>query len=265
MYFLWMKEAEKSMTDFVAVILAAGKGTRMKSDLVKVLHPVAGRPMLDYVLNLAEHAGTSRITVVIGHQAELVEARYANRGLTFVYQREQLGTGHAVLQAAGAFEGYRGTILILCGDVPLLQAATVRGLMDLHRSSGAAVTVLTTLLDDPSGYGRVVKDDGGNVLGIVEHRDATEAQRGIREINTGIYCAENPFLFEAVGEIGNDNAQREYYFTDIFAIARRRGVRTASVVAPDPGEVMGINSPEDLARATEIVQERLREKLKDSR
>lgn len=257
-----MKTEEKM---FATLILAAGKGTRMKSDLVKVLHPVAGRPMLDYVLNLAEHAGTSRITVVIGHQAELVEARYANRGLTFVYQREQLGTGHAVLQAAGAFEGYRGTILILCGDVPLLQAATVRGLMDHHRSSGAAVTVLTTLLDDPSGYGRVVKDDGGNVLGIVEHRDATEAQRGIREINTGIYCAENPFLFEAVSEIGNDNAQREYYFTDIFAIARRRGVRTASVVAPDPGEVMGINSPEDLARATEIVQERLREKLKDSR
>lgn len=250
---------------FATLILAAGKGTRMKSDLVKVLHPVAGRPMLDYVLNLAEQMGSARIALIIGHQAELVEARYGNRGLAFVYQREQLGTGHAVLQAREAFAGYRGTILILCGDVPLLQASTVRDLMDRHRATGAAITVLTTLLEDPFGYGRIVKDAEDNVLGIVEHRDATEEQRKIREINTGIYCAENPFLFEAAREIGNDNAQREYYFTDIFAIARRRGSRTASVIAPDPEEVMGINSQEDLARATRIVQERLKERNKGNR
>ena len=215
---------------------------------------------------LAEQMGSSRIAVIIGHQAELVEERYANRGLAFVYQREQLGTGHAVLQATEAFAGYRGTILILCGDVPLLRASTIRDLMERHRASGAAITVLTTLLEDPFGYGRIVKDSEGNVLGIVEHRDATEEQKKIREINTGIYCAENPFLFEAVSEIGNDNAQKEYYFTDIFAIAPRKGVRTASVIAPDPGEVMGINSPEDLARRKilqsrlKIVQERLRRK-----
>ncbi len=255
----------KVETPFATLILAAGKGTRMKSELVKVLHPVDGRPMLDYVLNLAETMGSSRIVVIIGHQAELVEDRYGSRGLAFVYQREQLGTGHAVMQARGAFSGYRGTILILCGDVPLLQASTLRNLMDRHRASGAAITVLTTLLEDPFGYGRIVKDKEGNVLGIIEHRDATEEQKKIREINTGIYCAENPFLFEAVSEIGNDNAQKEYYFTDIFAIARRKGVRTASVIAPDPGEVMGINSQDDLARATRIVQERLKEKLKDSR
>ena len=250
---------------FATLILAAGKGTRMKSDLVKVLHPVAGRPMLDYVLNPAEQMGSARIALIIGHQAELVEARYGNRGLAFVYQREQLGTGHAVLQAREAFAGYRGTILILCGDVPLLQASTVRDLMDRHRATGAAITVLTTLLEDPFGYGRIVKDAEDNVLGIVEHRDATEEQRKIREINTGIYCAENPFLFEAVSEIGNDNAQKEYYFTDIFAIARRKGVRTASVIAPDPGEVMEINSPDDLARATQFVEARLKENLRGSR
>jgi bifunctional UDP-N-acetylglucosamine pyrophosphorylase / glucosamine-1-phosphate N-acetyltransferase len=250
---------------FATLILAAGKGTRMNSDLVKVLHPVAGRPMLDYVLTLAGQMGSSRNVVIIGHQAEIVEDRYGSRGLTFVYQREQLGTGHAVLQARDAFAGYRGTILILCGDVPLLQISTVCDLMDCHRASGAAITVLTTLLEDPFGYGRVVKDKEGNVLGIVEHRDATEEQKKIREINTGIYCAENPFLFEAVSRIGNDNAQKEYYFTDIFAIARRMGVRTASLIAPDPGEVMGINSQDDLARATRIVEERLKEKLKEGR
>ncbi len=246
---------------FATLILAAGKGTRMKSELVKVLHPVAGRPMLDYVLELAEQMDSSRIAVIIGHQAELVEERYAYRGLTFVYQREQLGTGHAVLQAKNVFAGYRGTILILCGDVPLLQDSTVQNLMERHRASGAAITVLTTLLEDPFGYGRIVKDSEGNVLGIVEHRDATEEQKKIREINTGIYCAENPFLFEAVSEIGNDNAQKEYYFTDIFAIARRKGVRTASVIAPDPSEVMGINTPEDLARARKILQSRLKRTL----
>jgi UDP-N-acetylglucosamine diphosphorylase/glucosamine-1-phosphate N-acetyltransferase len=245
---------------FSTLILAAGKGTRMKSDLVKVLHPVAGQPMLSYAVDLARLAGSEKIVAVIGHQSELVEEQYGNQNLIFVYQREQMGTGHAVLQARDAFFGYDGAILILCGDVPLLKPATIQALMETHVKKQAAITVLTTLLDDPFGYGRMVKDAGGGILKIVEHRDATEEEKKIREINTGIYCAESRFLFDAVVRIGNHNAQREYYFTDIFEIARCQGVKTASYVAVDPVEVMGINTPDDLERATRIVENRLKSK-----
>lgn len=242
------------------LILAAGKGTRMKSDLVKVLHCVAGRPMLSYTVDLARLAGSEKIVAVIGHQAELVEEQYGHQDLIFVYQREQMGTGHAVLQAKDAFAGYDGAVLILCGDVPLLKLGTLQALMKTHMEKQAALTVLTTLLDNPFGYGRIVKDASGGILKIVEHRDATEEEKEIREINTGIYCAESRFLFDAVARIGNNNAQHEYYFTDIFEIARCQGVKTASYVAADSMEVMGINTPDDLERATRIVEGRFKSK-----
>lgn len=236
-----------------AVILAAGKGTRMHSDLAKVLHTIDGRPMLAYSVDLARAVGAERIVAVIGHQAQQVRELCAAPGLLFVEQRPQLGTGHAVLQARKAFAGFAGRVLVLCGDVPLLRTNTIAALIDRHDATGAAVTVMTVVLSDPGNYGRVVKDANGEVMKIVEARDATEAEKEIHEINTGIYCADSGFLFSAVTRIGNCNAQREYYLTDIMEIARRDGVRTQAYVAADAVEVMGINTPEELACARRIV------------
>jgi bifunctional N-acetylglucosamine-1-phosphate-uridyltransferase/glucosamine-1-phosphate-acetyltransferase GlmU-like protein len=171
-----------------------------------------------------------------------------------VEQREQLGTGHAVLVARDHFRDWKGTILILCGDVPLLTPATLEALLGEHRASGAAVTVLTTVLEEPGSYGRVIKREDGEVLRIVEARDADEEERHVREINAGIYCAGGAFLAEAVGEITNDNAQKEYYLTDIVEIARSRGLSVRSLVAPFPPEVMGINTLEDLGEAEELLR-----------
>jgi UDP-N-acetylglucosamine diphosphorylase/glucosamine-1-phosphate N-acetyltransferase len=235
---------------FSTIILAAGKGKRMQSDLAKVLHPICGAPILTYPIATARAAGAEKIVVVIGHQAEQIRERFPDQGLIFVEQRAQLGTGHAVLQAAGSFRGHEGTIVILCGDVPLIRPETVRSLYEKHRAGGATVTVLTTVPANPTGYGRVVKKEDGRVAGIVEEKDATPEQKKIHEINTGIYCVESPFLFTAVAALGNRNAQGEYYLTDIVEIAFRQGLRTCAADAPDPVEVMGINTPEELETAS---------------
>jgi UDP-N-acetylglucosamine diphosphorylase/glucosamine-1-phosphate N-acetyltransferase len=235
---------------FSSIILAAGKGKRMKSDLAKVLHPLCGLPMLTYPVATARAAGAEKIVVVIGHQAGQIRESFGDQGLIFVEQQEQLGTGHAVLQAAEAFRDHDGTIVILCGDVPLIRPETVRSLYDRHREEGATVTVLTTIPADPAGYGRVVKEDGGRVVRIVEEKDAAPEQKKIREINTGIYCVESQFLFTAVAGLGNRNAQGEYYLTNIVEIACHLGLRTCSSDASDPVEVMGINTPEELEKAS---------------
>ena len=234
---------------FSAIILAAGKGKRMKSDLAKVLHPLRGIPMLSYTIETARTAGAEKIVVVIGHQAGRIREEFRNQGLIFVEQQEQLGTGHAVLQAAEAFREHDGTIIILCGDVPLIRPETVLSLYDRHRSEEATITVLTTIPDDPAGYGRVVKTDDGRVARIVEEKDARPEERKVREINTGIYCVESRFLFPAVAGLENRNVQGEYYLTDIVEIACNNGLRVSSSLAPDPVEVMGINRPQELARA----------------
>ena len=232
------------------VILAAGKGTRMKSDMAKVLHPICGRPMLAYPVDTARAVGAEKIVVVVGHQSDVVREAFGEAGLVFVEQRQQLGTAHAILQTRDQFLGRDGTIIILCGDVPLLRASTVQALFDLHVSEKAMVTVLTTVPDDPYGYGRIVKGKGGEVVRIVEEKDATAEEKKIREINTGIYCVETSFLYGAVAEIGNDNAQGEYYLTDIIGIAGKKGARVRSFIADDPIETMGINTPDDLERAS---------------
>lgn len=237
-----------------AVVLAAGKGTRMKSDLAKVLHPLCGKPMLTYAVDVARAVGAENIAVIIGHQADMVREAFKDRGLIFIEQREQLGTGHAVLQAKNTFFNYHGTILILCGDVPLLHPSTVRSLLEYHSAEKAALTVLTTILDDPAGYGRIVKGSNSEeVVMIVEEKDASPDEKKIREINTGIYCVESDFLFSAVAEIGNENVQKEYYLTDIVGIAWKKGFKTRSSIAVNSFEVMGINTPLDLTRASEYM------------
>jgi UDP-N-acetylglucosamine diphosphorylase/glucosamine-1-phosphate N-acetyltransferase len=249
-------EPETRNQKLATIILAAGKGTRMKSSLAKVLHPLDDRPMLSYPVSVAKEVGSSEIVAIVGHQADLIEKTLGEEGLIFVLQRKQLGTGHAVLQARDHFKGFAGTILILCGDVPLLRSSTVRRLLECHRSGNAAVTVMTTVLEDPGGYGRIVKGTEDEILRIVEARDATDEEKKIREINTGIYCVEASFLFDAVSALDNQNAQGEFYLTDIVGIAIGKGKKARAFTADDPLEVIGINTREDLEKAESIMKER---------
>ena len=235
--------------EFCALILAAGKGTRMKSEMAKVLHLLEGKPLLHYPITAAQTAGAEKIIIVAGHQYDKVTAAFPDPDLTFVEQNPQLGTGHAVAQAGGALQDYPGLTVILCGDVPLLKPQTIRRLISAHDAAGAVVTVLTAEPPGPHEYGRIVKDGKGDVIKIVEHRDATAAEREILEINTGIYCVDTQFLFSALARIKNDNQQQEYYLTDIVEIAGRDGLKAGAFLAEDYIEVISINTPKELARA----------------
>ena len=244
------------MEQLVSVILAAGKGMRMKSELVKVLHTVAGRPMLAYPVAAARAVGSSRIIVVAGHQSDKVEAALQGQQVDIALQAEQLGSGHAVLMAGPLLAGFEGDVLILCGDVPLIKQATLAAFIAAHRENRACVSVLTVELDDPAGYGRILRADG-RLRGIVEHRDATDAQRAIREINTGIYCCRAPFLFEALGKVKTNNDQGEYYLPDIVSIAAAAGMKVQAVKTGDFEEVAGINDRAGLAKAERAMQARI--------
>jgi UDP-N-acetylglucosamine diphosphorylase/glucosamine-1-phosphate N-acetyltransferase len=234
---------------FCALILAAGKGTRMKSDMAKVLHVLEGKPLLYYSLEAARDAGAQEIIVIVGHQSDKVRELFPDPDLIFVEQMPQLGTGHAVMQARDVLCDYEGLTVILCGDVPLLTSETIRLLIHHHQDAQACVTVLTTEPPGPHAYGRIVKNNQGEILKIVEHRDATEAERNILEINTGIYCVDTPFLFSALAQVKNDNQQKEYYLTDIVEIARWEGRKVHAFLTADYVEVMGINTYEELRKA----------------
>lgn len=242
-------------TKFCALILAAGKGTRMKSDMAKVLHVLEGKPLLHYSLEAARNAKAEKIVVIVGHQSDKVRESFPDPDLVFVQQMPQLGTGHAVMQAADALKDYQGLTVILCGDVPLLKPQTIRRLISSHQELQSCVTVLTTEPPGPHAYGRIVKDDQGDILKIVEHRDANDAEKQILEINTGIYCVETPFLFSALRQVKNDNQQKEYYLTDIVEIGRREGRKVHACLTADYVEVMGINTLEELNKAARYLCE----------
>jgi len=245
-----------------AVILAAGKGTRMKSGRAKVLHPVLGVPLLEHVLRTVEATSATPIAVVVGHQAETVEATFASRGLTFVRQEPPLGTGHAVQVAREAFAAHPDrTLLVVNGDVPLLRPETLQRLLAVHSERGAAATLLTVVLDDPGAYGRVVRDDKGGVNAIVEAKDATDDVRGIREINAGLYAFEVPALLGVLGKLKPQNAQGEFYLTDVVGLLRADGHTVAAVAADDPDEGLGVNSIAELSAATRTLRARRVEAL----
>ena len=246
------------MKSLTSIVLAAGKGTRMKSALIKVLHPVAGLPMIAWPVAAARDAGSDTIVLVVGHQANAVQGTFHGAAdIRCAMQEEQLGTGHAVACALEALSGFRGTVLILCGDTPLLRSETLKSMRTFHRDNRAAITVLTAVMDDPYGYGRVVRDTSGRVTRIVEQKDADTGEQEIHEINSGIYCMDSDFLFAHIREIGNDNAQGEYYLTDLLAIAVRKGLTCLALPTTDADEIMGVNDRVQLAEAARILRRRI--------
>lgn len=246
-----------TLAQVAAIVLAAGMGTRMKSSLVKVLHPLCGVPMIQHVLQTVRKAGAQRIVIVVGHQAERVRAVCGNT-VEYAVQHEQKGTGHAVLQAESLLAAERGTILIVFGDTPLYRVESVVGLIRAHQTSGAAATVLSAKVDDPTGYGRIIRDAEGKFLRVVEESDASPEEAAVNEINTGMCCVEADRLFIGLRRLGTDNRQGEYYLPDLFANLVADGERVEVVVLEDSTEAQGINSRRQLAEAEAILRDRIR-------
>lgn len=239
------------MSNLVAVIMAAGKGTRMKSKLPKVLHTLSGKTLIEHVLDKVSQVGVERPLVIVGHGRESIEAHIRNRA-EIVLQQEQLGTGHAVMQALPYIDDEQ-TILVLSGDQPLLKATTLNTLVELHQAQEAGATVLTAWLDEPFGYGRILKK-GENLVKIVEEKDASAEERKIKEINTGTYCFKGSALKEALAKITTNNAQGEYYLTEVFAVLLKQNQKVLTYCTPDSLEALGINSRSQLAEAEGIVR-----------
>lgn len=247
------------MTNIFAVILAAGQGTRMKSKLYKVLHPVCGKPMVEHVVENIQTLGVDRIVTVVGHGAEKVKEQLGEKS-EYVLQEEQLGTAHAVIQAESILSSLEGTTLVVCGDTPLIQPETMKALFEHHHNEKAKATILTAVAGNPSGYGRVIRNANGQVAQIVEQKDATLEQQLVTEINTGTYCFDNKALFEALKLVNNENAQGEYYLPDVIEILQSQGEVVSAYTCPDFDETLGVNDRVALAQAEEIMRNRINEK-----
>ncbi|WP_286230344.1 bifunctional UDP-N-acetylglucosamine diphosphorylase/glucosamine-1-phosphate N-acetyltransferase GlmU [Neobacillus mesonae] len=244
------------MSNRYAVILAAGQGTRMKSKLYKVLHPVCGKPMVQHVVDQVRKLNIEEIVTIIGHGAEKVKAQLGE-GSHYALQGEQLGTAHAVMQAESSLAGKAGVTIVVCGDTPLIKSETMEALFKQHEETGAIATILTARITDPTGYGRIVRNENGHVEKIVEHKDASDSEREINEINTGTYCFDNIALFEALKNVSNDNVQGEYYLPDVIEILKKQGEIVSAFQTDDLEETLGVNDRVALAEAERIMRSRI--------
>jgi bifunctional UDP-N-acetylglucosamine pyrophosphorylase/glucosamine-1-phosphate N-acetyltransferase len=243
----------------MAIVLAAGQGKRMKSKLYKVLHPVGGKPMVGHVVETLNQIQVSQTLVVVGYGAEAVQ-NYLGDKVEYALQEQQLGTGHAVLQAKQAFGSLDGVSIVICGDTPLIQAETLQEMLSLHEQSGAAATILTAEMNEPTGYGRIIRSAEGDVSRIVEHKDCTTQEAAVKEINTGTYCFDNRLLFEALSLVKNDNVQQEYYLTDVISILAGQGKRIQAYCMEDSADSIGVNDRVALAEAEQLLKRRINRK-----
>ncbi|MGD8499454.1 MAG: NTP transferase domain-containing protein [Phycisphaerales bacterium] len=252
------------MTETVAIVLAAGVSKRMNTQLAKVLHEVCGRPMLAYVLDACRNIGIAKIYVVVGFSAEQVKERFTADDIVWVQQDEQLGTAHAVSCCKEYLKDFQGQTLVLCGDGPLIRAQTLKTLIEKHESGQSAATLGTAVLNDPAGYGRIIRDVYGNIQGIVEDSDCTPAQLAIKEINPSNYLFNNQILFEAIERVKPDNVKKEYYLTDAVSGIIATGHKVVAITAVQPDEAVGINSRAQLSAASKIMQRRIQRKLMEN-
>ena len=244
------------MEDVIAVVIAAGKGTRMKSKNSKLIQKIYGKEIIKRAVENVENAGIKDIITVVGYMKEQVKDVLKDR-VKYVEQDEALGTGHAVMQAIEYLQGKKGKVVVLCGDVPILRPETISRLINKSIENKESATLLTAIYDEPTGYGRIIRDEGGNVEAIVEEKDASEEQKNIKEINAGVYCFDIEVLIEALKEIKPNNAQGEYYLTDVIEIIGNKGLRTGAVIVEDNTEILGVNDRMQLQMLTKILQHRI--------
>ena len=239
-----------------AVVLAAGQGTRMKSKLYKVLHPVCGKPMVEHVVDEARKLSLEKLVTIVGHGAEDVKKQLGEKS-EYALQAEQLGTAHAVKQAKSILGSEKGTTIVICGDTPLLTAETMEAMLNEHQKKAAKVTILTAVAEDPTGYGRIIRNENGDVAKIVEHKDATDEERLVKEINTGTYCFDNEALFQTIEQVSNDNVQGEYYLPDVIEILKNQGETVAAYQTGKFQETLGVNDRVALSQAEIYMKQRI--------